>query len=78
MEETKEKELRERFIREAREKEGAAEMLIAAIRLPTGAVEVITNTALIPTKVDYYKTAYDDRFRLKGNRSVQIIGFMFI
>lgn len=78
MEEVKERELRDRFIKEAREKEATASMLIAAVKLPTGAVEVITNTTLIPTKVDYYKTAYDDRFRLNSNANVKIVGFMFI
>lgn len=53
-------------------------MLIAAIKLPTGAVELITNTALIPTKIDYYNTAYDEEFRLKANPNVQIVGFMFV
>lgn len=52
--------------------------MIAAVKLPTGAVEVITNTALIPTKVNYYNNAYDEEFKLKTNPNVQIIGFMFV
>ena len=70
--------LRARFIQEAEEKERTAQMLIAAVRLPTGAVEVITNTALIPTKIEYYNTAYDEEFKLKANHNVQIVGFMFV
>ena len=70
--------LRARFMREAEEKGTTAQMMIAAVRLPTGAVEVITNTALIPTKIEYYNTAYDEEFKLKANSNVQIVGFMFV
>ncbi len=70
--------LRARFMQEAEEKGNTAKMLIAAVKLPTGAVEVITNTALIPTKIDYYYTAYDEEFKLKANPNVQIVGFMFV
>ena len=66
-----------RFAEEAAEKKDTAQ-LIAAVKLPTGAVEVITNTALLHTKIDYYKNAYDEEFRLKGNSNVQIVGFMFV
>lgn len=70
--------LRARFLQEGEEKKETAQMLIAAVKLPTGAIEVITNTALIPTKVDYYKNAYNEEFRLKTNSNVQIVGFMFV
>lgn len=70
--------LRARFLQEAEEKKATAQMLIAAVKLPTGAIEVITNTALIPTKVDYYKNAYNEEFKLKTNPNVQIMGFMFV
>lgn len=70
--------LRARFMQEAEDKGTTAHMLIAAVKLPTGAVEVITNTALIPTKIEYYNTAYDEEFKLKANRNVQIVGFMFV
>ncbi len=70
--------LRARFMQEAEEKGNTAHMLIAAVKLPTGAVEVITNTALMPTKIDYYNTAYDEEFKLKANPNVQIVGFMFV
>ncbi len=70
--------LRARFLQEAEEKGATAKMLIAAVQLPTGAVEVITNTALIPTKIEYYTTSYDEEFRLKTNPNVRIVGFMFV
>ena len=70
--------LKKRFAEEAAEKKDTAQLLIAAVKLPTGAVEVITNTAQIATKADYYAKAYDDEFKLKTNPEVQIIGFMII
>ncbi len=75
---TKGCQLRTRFIEEAEEKGPTAQMLIVAVKLPTGAVELITNTAMLHTKIDYYKNAYDEEFRLKGNSNVQIVGFMFV
>jgi hypothetical protein len=70
--------LKARFLQEAEEKAHTAQMLIAAVQLPTGAVELITNTTLIPTKAEYYKTAYDEEFKLKTNPNVHIVGFMFV
>jgi len=75
---TKGYQLRARFLQEAEEKGSTAQMLIVAVKLPTGAVELITNTALLHTKIDYYKNAYDEEFRLKRNSNVQIVGFMFV
>jgi hypothetical protein len=75
---TKGCQLRTRFIEEAEEKGPTAQMLIVAVMLPTGAVELITNTAMLHTKIDYYKNAYNEEFKLKGNTNVQIVGFMFV
>jgi hypothetical protein len=75
---TKGCQLRTRFIEEAEEKGPTAQMLIVAVKLPTGAVELITNTAMLHTKIDYYKNAYNEEFKLKGNINVQIVGFMFV
>ncbi len=75
---TKGCQLRTRFIDEAEEKGPTAQMLIVAVKLPTGAVELITNTAMLHTKIDYYKNAYNEEFKLKGNTNVQIVGFMFV
>ena len=69
---TKGCQLRTRFIEEAEEKGPTA------VKLPTGAVELITNTAMLHTKIDYYKNAYNEEFKLKGNTNVQIVGFMFV
>ena len=52
--------------------------LIAAVKLPTGAIEIITNTEQIDSKVEYYRNAYDDNFCLKNNSAIQIVGYMLI
>ena len=74
---TKGYQLRARFLQEAEEKGPTAQMLIVAVAA-SRAIELITNTALLHTKIDYYKNAYDEEFRLKGNSNVQIVGFMFV
>lgn len=52
--------------------------LVAAVKLPTGAIELITNTDQIESKVEYYKNAYDDNFCLKTNPAIQIVGYMLV
>jgi hypothetical protein len=52
--------------------------LVVAVKLPTGAIELITNTDQLQTKVDYYRNAYDDNFCLKTNPVIQIVGFMLV
>jgi hypothetical protein len=52
--------------------------LVVAVRLPTGAIEIITNTQQIESKIEYYKNAYDDNFCLKTNTAIQIIGYMLV
>jgi hypothetical protein len=54
------------------------QLLVAAVKLPTGAIEVITNTQDLQSKIDYYLNAYDDDFRLKVNPNVQIVNYMLI
>lgn len=50
--------------------------LVVAVKLPTGAIELITNTEQIQSKIEYYKNAYDENFCLKTNPVIQIVGFM--
>jgi hypothetical protein len=52
--------------------------LVVAIKLPTGAIELIANTDQINSKVEYYKNAYDDNFCLKTNPAIQIVGYMLV
>lgn len=71
---------KERFIEEyiLSEAQGATySKLVIAIRLPTGATELIVNTDQIDTKVDYYKNAYNDNLQLNANNSIFIVGWLF-
>lgn len=58
--------------------EEGAKILSVAVKLPTGATEVITNTELLSSKADYYINQYDEDFRLKANSTVQIVAFMLV
>ena len=52
--------------------------LVVAVKLPTGATEIIINTDNIETKCKYYVDAYDDHFCLETNPAVSIVGFMLV
>ena len=52
--------------------------LVVAVELPTGAIEIITNTSNIDSKLEYYTTMYDDEFRLLTNPKVRIVGAMIV
>ena len=52
--------------------------LVVAVQLPTGAIELITNTTNIDVKLEYYTTMYDDEFRLLTNPKVRIVGAMIV
>jgi hypothetical protein len=52
--------------------------LIVAVKLPTGAIELITNNQNIIDKAEYYTNAYDDDFKLKSNPDIQIINYMIV
>jgi hypothetical protein len=70
--------LRERFVNELSHGVDGARLIVVAVKLPTGAVETITNTEYIPEKLGYYMNAYDDQFRLKANPVVGIVGYMIV
>jgi len=53
-------------------------LLVTAVKLPTRAIEVITNTQEIDKKIDYLQNAYDNNFELKANSEVKIVGFMLV
>jgi hypothetical protein len=54
------------------------QVLVTAVKLPTGAIEVITNTQNLPEKIKYLIEAYDIDFKLIANPNVQIVGYMLI
>jgi hypothetical protein len=69
--------LKEQFIEKCNEVI-VPQVLSIAVQLPSGAIEVITNTQDTLTKVSYYKDMYDEEFRLKHNKAIRIVGFMVV
>lgn len=69
--------VRKQFLRDVKNTV-APEAIVTAIQLPTGALEITTNTSKIAEKIDYILNAYDDDFRLKNNQSVVIKGVMLV
>jgi hypothetical protein len=53
-------------------------VIVVAIKLPTGGIEIITNATLIDTKMSYYDASYSDDLKLKANPEVEIIDWMFV
>ena len=54
------------------------EYLVIAVRLPNGAIELITNTYNLTEKLDYYMNAYDDDLFLKANPEIRIVNWMVV
>jgi hypothetical protein len=71
-------ELRRKFIDDAFEAVPEPKVLVVAVRLPSGAIETITNYHDLPRKILYYTESYDDNFCLKANSGIQIIGYMMV
>jgi hypothetical protein len=53
-------------------------VITVAVELPTGAIEIITNTQFVKEKIQYYLQAYDDEFRLRANPAIAIVGHMIV
>ena len=73
--------LRMRFLNETEffeARTGKSTYLVVAVKLPTGAIELITNAEQLASKIEYYKNAYDDNFCLKNNPNIQIVGYMLV
>ncbi len=51
------------------------DVLVTLVKLPTGAIEVITNSQNIRSKIEYLNEAYDEEFKLKSNPEVEIVGY---
>lgn len=69
--------LRDRFIADT-EDMSKASVLVVAVQLPSGAIEVITNTQDLQYKAEYYLLAYDKDFVLKSNAGIKIINYMVV
>jgi len=57
---------------------GEIKKMVIAVKLPTGATEIIINTENIESKYEYYLTAYNDLMQLNNNANVRIVGCMFV
>jgi hypothetical protein len=55
-----------------------AEVLVIAVRQPSGAIETITNTVLLGEKMKYLAGAYDKDFVLKSNPEIRVVGFLLV
>ncbi len=53
-------------------------VIVTAVKLPTGAVEITTNTQDIGAKIDYILEAYDEHMRLKTNSEVVMQNLMIV
>lgn len=69
--------LKENFISDTEVVENP-QVLVVAVKLPTGAIEIIQNTQQLESKIRYYKEAYNDEFRLINNPDVQVVGYMIV
>lgn len=45
-----------------------------AVKLPTGAIEMITNVEKVESKIDYYLDKYDDEMVMRANPLISIVG----
>lgn len=69
--------LKERFVEEVKTV-GTPQIISVAVKFPSGAIEVITNTQETVSKADYYINTYDDEFKLKHNKAIHIVGYMIV
>jgi hypothetical protein len=71
--------LKEKFYNDIQSHDtGLFEVLVTAVELPTGAIEIITNTMNVNQKVEYIIKAYNEEFELNTNNNVKIVGYMLI
>lgn len=52
--------------------------VVAAVRQPTGAIEMITNYQNLEDKLAYYLTAYDEDMILLANSNIRIVDIMIV
>lgn len=53
-------------------------LLVLAIKLQSGAIEIITNCQEINSKIQYIMKAYDDNMCLKTNTEIKILDFIIL
>ena len=72
---------KERFIQDYAEVIGVGyevTKLVIAVKLDTGAIELIINTELIDNKIKYYESAYNDNLELNYNNEIRIIDWLIV
>lgn len=52
--------------------------LVLATKLPSGAIELSTNTSAFKEKLEYLLEAYDDDMHLISNSEVQLVQLMLV
>lgn len=52
--------------------------IVTAVQLPTGAIEIATNTECIAEKIDYILNAYDEDMHLKANTEIKMLDVMIV
>ncbi len=70
-------ELRARFIKEAASVTDP-KLLVTAVQLPSGALEVITNHEQLGSKIHDIITRYNDQFQHVHAPGVKIVGYMLL
>lgn len=53
-------------------------VLVIAVMLPTGAIEIITNYQHINSKIRYILDNYDEHLQLKANNDIKILDFIIL
>lgn len=48
-------------------------LVVTVVKLPTGALEVITNTQFLIEKIRYILDAYDENLRLKKCNDIELV-----
>ena len=74
----KSSDLRAFFLNEVKTLVVNPKAVVVAVELPTGAIEIITNTEKTGAKLEYYIDAYNDEFKLKANPEVKIVEYMIV
>ena len=74
----KPKNRKEQFIKSFDDSLHIVEYIIVVVKLPNEAKEVIVNSACLRSKMEYYKSAYDDDLKLKTNPEISIVDWMIV
>lgn len=61
----------------AQAEHGFISKMVIALKLPTGATELIVNSEKIDSKIEYYNLAYTDKLELASNNDIKIVGWLF-